>query len=53
MREDEGPAKDQQMLQLMESIGHYGILNPLIETSSNPQQSWGDQRTQGAINVVL
>ena len=25
----------------------------VIETSSNPQQSWGDQRTQGAINVVL
>ena len=24
----------------------------LIETDSNPQQSWGDQRTQGAINVV-
>ena len=28
------------------------ILNTLIETDSNPQQSWGDQRTQGAINVV-
>ena len=25
---------------------------PMIETDSNPQQSWGDQRTQGAINVV-
>jgi len=24
----------------------------MIETFSNPQQSWGDQRTQGAINVV-
>ena len=24
----------------------------LIETDSNPQQSWGDQRTQGAINEV-
>ena len=27
-------------------------LKLLIETDSNPQQSWGDQRTQGAINVV-
>ena len=26
--------------------------NLVIETDSNPQQSWGDQRTQGAINVV-
>ena len=26
--------------------------NGVIETDSNPQQSWGDQRTQGAINVV-
>ena len=24
----------------------------MIETDSNPQQSWGDQRTQGTINVV-
>ena len=24
----------------------------LIETISNPQQSWGDSWTQGAINVV-
>ena len=24
----------------------------VIETISNPQQSWGDSRTQGAINVV-
>ena len=24
----------------------------MIETFSNPQQSWGDSWTQGAINVV-
>ena len=24
----------------------------MIETISNPQQSWGDSWTQGAINVV-
>ncbi|MBS5543236.1 MAG: hypothetical protein KHX51_08890, partial [Ruminococcus sp.] len=24
----------------------------LIETISNPQQSWGDSWTQGAINVI-
>ena len=28
------------------------VLFCLIETISNPQQSWGDSWTQGAINVV-
>ena len=27
-------------------------MSKLIETFSNPQQSWGDSWTQGAINVV-
>ena len=41
-----------------ESVNDLGIENyfdeniSLIETISNPQQSWGDSWTQGAINVV-
>ena len=37
----------------LKSIDRLTFVRGLIETSSNPQQSWGDQRTQGAINVVL
>ena len=37
-------------------VNELGIHMPedlsMIETISNPQQSWGDSWTQGAINVV-
>jgi len=33
-------------------LGFKREFSKLIETISNPQQSWGDSWTQGAINVV-